>query len=201
MSFTIYNVEEDNIINQYNVENSETDNSSNQGVNFTIYDLIIIEGVNELQLLNNTGESGILIGYTAASNVQYSDQSQFFMKTNDIPATEILSFTNPNILRLPGNVVINSIEVINVKGGPIPIDTISEAVIITCKNDFIDFINIVGSIDPEQGVSLAEFNNTVIGSEITVPLDETNVFFYIPHFLSSPYDQYQLQITINYTLV
>jgi len=121
--------------------------------------------------------------------------------SNNIPATTI-SLQDPNILRLPGNAIINSIEVINVKGGPIPIDTISEATIITLKNPFfVDTINIVGSFDPPQLVSLSEFNNTVLGTEITVPLDETYIFYYLPNNLSSPYNQYQLQITINYTLV
>jgi hypothetical protein len=198
MSFVMYNVEEDDIYNQYALGNTTNTNQPNN----CVFNLITIEGVNELQLLNRE-EGNILIGYTAASNVQYSDQAQFFVISNDIPADDEIppSFTNPNILRLPGNAIINSIEVINVKGGPIFPDTNSEAIIFTCKNDFVDFINIIGSIDPTEGVSLSEFNNTVLGSEITVPLDETNVFLYIPNSLRPPYNQYQLQITINYTLV
>jgi hypothetical protein len=192
----MYNIEEDDIYNQYAVGNTTNTNQPNN----CVFNLITIEGVNELQLLNRE-EGNILIGYTAASNVQYSDQSQFFVISNDIPATDPISFADPNILRLPGNAIINSIEVINVKGGPILPDTNSEAIIVTCKNDFVDFINIIGSIDPTEAVSLSEFNNTVLGSEITVPLDETNVFLYIPNSLRPPYDQYQLQITINYALV
>lgn len=192
----MYNVEEDDIYNQYALGNTTNTNQPNN----CVFNLITIEGVNELQLLNRE-EGNILIGYTAASNVQYSDQVQFFVISNDIPATDPISFADPNILRLPGNAIINSIEVINVKGGPIFPDTNSEAIIFTCKNDFVDFINIIGSIDPTEGVSLSEFNNTVLGSEITVPLDETNVFLYIPNSLRPPYNQYQLQITINYTLV
>ena len=201
MSFTIYNVEEDDIYNQYAIGNTTNTNQPNN----CVFNLITIEGVNDLQILNKEGEAGVLIGYTAASNVIYSDQGQFFMLTDDIPADDELppSFTNPNIARLPGNAIINSISVINVKGGPIPTDIISEAGVFACKNGFTNIINIIGNITPPptEIIPLYDFNNPVIGSEIIEILDETYVFVYQPNNLDEPYDQYQLQLTINYTLV
>ena len=201
MSFTIYNVEEDDIYNQYAVGNTTNTNQPNN----CVFNLITIEGVNDLQILNKEGETGVLIGYTAASNVVFSDQGQFFMLTDDIPADDEIppSFTNPNIARLPGNAIINSITAINVKGGPIPTDIISQAGVLACQSGFTNIINVIGNVtsSPAEILPLSDFNNLVIGSEIIEILDETYVFIYQPNNLDEPYDQYQLQITINYTLV
>ena len=143
MSFTIYNVEEDDIYNQYAVGNTTNTNQPNN----CVFNLITIEGVNDLQILNKEGETGVLIGYTAASNVIFSDQGQFFMLTDDIPADDEIppSFTNPNIARLPGNAIINSITAINVKGGPIPTDIISQAGVLACQSGFTNIINVIGN--------------------------------------------------------
>lgn len=201
MSFTIYNVEEDDIYNQYAVGNTTNTNQPNN----CVFNLITIEGVNDLQILNKEGETGVLIGYTAASNVVFSDQGQFFMLTDDIPADDEIppSFTNPNIARLPGNAIINSITAINVKGGPIPTDIISQAGVLACQSGFTNIINVIGNVtsSPAEILPLSDFNNLVIGSEIIEILDETYVFIYQPNNLVAPYDQYQLQLTVNYTLV
>ena len=200
MSFTIYNVEEDDIYNQYAVGNTTNTNQPNN----CVFNLITIEGVNDLQILNKEGETGVLIGYTPASNVVISNQAQFFLLTDDIPADDnTLIFTNPNIARLPGNAIINSITAINVKGGPIPTDIISQAGVFACQSGFINVINVIGNFtsSPEELLPLSDFNNLVIGSEITEILDETYVFIYGPNNLVAPYDQYQLQLTVNYTLV
>lgn len=201
MSFTIYNVEEDDIYNQYAVGNTTNTNQPNN----CVFNLITIEGVNDLQILNKEGETGVLIGYTAASNVIFSDQGQFFMLTDDIPADDEIppSFTNPNIARLPGNAIINSITAINVKGGPIPTDIISQAGVLACQSGFTNIINVIGNVtsSPAEILPLSDFNNLVIGSEIIEILDETYVFIYQPNNLVAPYDQYQLQLTVNYTLV
>ena len=197
MSFRIYNLEEDDIYNQYELGNTTNTNQPNN----CVFNLITIEGVNDLQILNNEGET--LIGYTAASNVTRSDQGQFFMLTNDIPADNELTFTNPNIARLPGTAIINSISVINVKGGPIPTDISSQAGVIACKTGFTNIINIIGNVSsptPEL-IPLYDFNNSVIGSDEIGILDETFVFVFTPAYLVEPYDQYQLQLTVNYTLV
>ena len=48
MSFTIYNVEEDDIYKQYAVGNTTNTNQPNN----CVFNLITIEGVNDLQILN-----------------------------------------------------------------------------------------------------------------------------------------------------
>ena len=201
MSFTMYNVEEDNIINQYNVENSETGYSSNQGINFTVYDLIIIEGVNELQLLLNQYENP-LVGYTPI-NINESRVGQIIMKTNH--SNQPVTYSDSNIIRLPGRAIINSITGINVKGGPIPSETLTLIVGYFIKegqdpssNIFFGTYN--EGADP-TAISLSEFNNLVTGNTITEPLDESYIFVLYTEYLQEPYNQYQLQITIDYTLL
>ena len=200
MSFTMYNVEEDDIYNQYNVENSETGNVTNQGINFRVYDLIIIEGVNELQLLDNDYENP-LVGYTPI-NINESRVGQIIMKTNN--SNQPVTYSDSNIIRLPGRAIINKITCRNIKGGLIPTNTPSKIIGIFSKNGSnssnIFFGNYKKGVNLTT-ISLSEFNNIVTGNDIPEPVDETYIFSIYMEYLQEPYDQYQLEITIDYTLL
>jgi hypothetical protein len=196
----MYNVEEDDIYNQYNVENSETGNVTNQGINFRVYDLIIIEGVNELQLLDNDYENP-LVGYTPI-NINESRVGQIIMKTNN--SNQPVTYSDSNIIRLPGRAIINKITCRNIKGGLIPTNTPSKIIGIFSKNGSnssnIFFGNYKKGVNLTT-ISLSEFNNIVTGNDIPEPVDETYIFSIYMEYLQEPYDQYQLEITIDYTLL
>ena len=195
-SFVLYDIEEEDILNQYNVDDSEAGNSNQSGSNFTVYNLLTIEGVNDLQIQNNdSGYGTLLIGYTPITDDIPTSYGICFLTENDLdyinPQTDP---TNPYILRVPNNAKINRITVKNAKNSPITIDVL--CVIYTGNPSGLGSIKfIIG----EQfiPVNLPIFNSTQIGQEITEPLDNSYFFVLNPDASILPN---QLEINIYYTI-
>jgi hypothetical protein len=192
MSFTIYNLEEHYMYQEYldiNVpnENEVSNELSNE----------ISNHINE--------DKNLLIGYTPI-NIKESRLVQFFMKTNnDLNPINLQSaYTDTNVIRLPGKAIINKITAINIKGGLIPENTPTKIIGIFSKNGTnisnIFFGSYLKGVNLTQ-ISLSAFNNIVIGNNVADPVDETYIFSIYTEYLQEPYDQYQLQITIDYTLL
>jgi hypothetical protein len=200
MSFSVYDIEEEDILTEYALAESGISGGNN---GFSVINLETYEAVIELLLLNNSSDSEILVGYTCDTNTEIpdSDSPLWFLKTNDI--TQYIEYTdisNPNILRLPSKSKINRIVFRNVKNGPI--SPTGSNVLITCLegDDIERRIDIVGNsyTDPTKGINLQNFNNNVIGASISQEVDETYNFVVSP--VSYPKDSgYQIQMTIYYT--
>ena len=207
MSFTMYNLEDHYIYDEYLYDNMS---SINQRDNELINDLcnqpdneLINELYNQVNQVNEY--KNLLIGYTPI-NIKESRVVQFFMKSKieSNPITLQSAYADSNVIRLPGRAIINKITCRNIKGGLIPTNTPSKIIGIFSKNGSnssnIFFGNYKKGVNLTT-ISLSEFNNIVTGNNIPEPVDETYIFSIYMEYLQEPYDQYQLEITIDYTLL
>ena len=196
MSFTIYNLEEHYMYQEYlDINELSTNELSNEPSNE-----LSNEPGNEL----SNEHKNILIGYTPI-NIRESRLVQFFMKSNNHsnPVNLQAAYADTNVIRLPGKAIINKITGINVKGGPIPENTPSKVIGIFSKNGSKSSNMFFGNYNKGvslTSISLSAFNNTVTGNNVPEPVDETYIFSIYMEYLQEPYDKYQLEITIDYTL-
>ena len=195
-NFLTYDIEEADILNQYNVDNSETGNSNQSDSNFTVYNLGTIEGVNDLQIQNNdAGYGTLLTGYTPITDNIPTSYAIYFLTENDLdyvnPETDP---SNPTILRVPDNAKINRITVKNAKNSPIISDVI--CIIYTANASGIGSVKLIIG-DQFTPVNLSIFNSTQIGNKIIEPLDNSYFFVLNP---DNPIIPNQLEINIYYTI-
>lgn len=197
-NFLTYNIEEDDIINQYNVDNSEAGNSNQSGRNFTIYNLVTIEGVNDLKIQNDVGYGTLLIGYTPITDNIPTSYSLYFLTENDLDYVNALTDpSNPTILRVPDNAKINKIIVKNAKNETITTDNILCIIFTGIPFNSGSLKNIIGNISPSLPVDFNIFNSPQIGEEIVETIDSSYIFILNVDDSILPN---QLEINIYYTI-
>jgi hypothetical protein len=198
-SFVLYDIEKDDILNQYNVDNSESGNSNQSGSNFTVYNLVTIEGVNDLQIQNNeSGYGTLLIGYTPITDNLSESYGLYFLTENNLDYIDAQEDpTNTNILRVPNNAKINKIIVKNAKNQAIISNVL--CIIFTTTSDSSIIKPIIGNFDPPSPspVNFNIFNSQQIGQEIIEPLDSS--YFFVLNIDDSIIPN-QLEINIYYTI-
>ena len=198
-NFLTYDIEEADILNQYNVDNSETGNSNQSDSNFTVYNLGTIEGVNDLQIQNNdAGYGTLLTGYTPITDNIPTSYAIYFLTENDLdyvnPETDP---SNPTILRVPDNAKINKIIVKNAKNQEITTDTILCIILTGVPPDIGTLKNIIGNLSPPSPVNFNIFNSPQIGEEIVETIDNSYLFVLTVDASILPN---QLEINIYYTI-
>ena len=197
-NFLTYNIEEDDIINQYNVDNSEAGNSNQSGINFTIYNLLTIEGVNDLKIQNDIGYGTLLIGYTPITDDIPTSYSLYFLTENDLDYVNALTDpSNPTILRVPDNAKINKIIVKNAKNETITTDNILCIIFTGIPFNSGSLKNIIGNFSPSLPVDFNIFNSPQIGEEIVETIDSSYIFILNVDDSILPN---QLEINIYYTI-
>jgi hypothetical protein len=199
-SFNIYDLEENDILIQY-----ELNSSSNSGNNsFTVFNLDIIEGVNQLDI-NGQDDLLLAIGYTPITDAQVGNYNYYFFKNNNYNWT--LDLFDPNILTIPDNATIKNVTFQNVKGGPI-IDNIcyiKAGIVYNIPNPPtpVTLYQLLGSENAsleynsqfnEPVLSTANLSNAPKGQILCfVMIDSTSNLLFNPTI-------YQLQINVYYTL-
>ena len=201
-NFVTYDLDSIDIENQY--ELNSTNSSENNS--FIIYNLITIEGVNELQLENIDNNSNWLsvIGYTPVTNVTPDSRLYGFVNENNLPYVDVITDPeNLTLFRVPDNCIIQRITCINIKGEPIPPDISEKCRIFTVK--FVDPDSLTYIIGTEtDAVDFDIFNNLTDGNTTFFILpDSTSLFIFsmrIPESDNTFFERYQLKFTVYYTL-
>ena len=210
-SFILYDIIKDDIENQYALGNTLTLNQPNN----CIFNLEIIEGVNELQLENgygyvpqyryiykyvdmigdeSEGEGDVLIGYTPISDNGSNLYYAFLKNSASSYVNFVLNSKDNNLLKIPKNTKINKIIFTNIKGGIIPNDILQKCKIFISSSYRSQYIL--------NNINFSEFNNNVEGNlNFSTKDDDSYIFL----FTGSPYsslitEKYQLQIKIYYSI-
>ena len=205
-NFVTYDLESIDIENQYEL-NSTNGLSSVNNNSFVVYNLITIDGVNQLQLENiETNDWLSAVGYTPVTNLTPELRLYGFVNEDNLPYVDVITDSeNLTLFRVSSsdNFIIQRITCINIKGGPIPDDISELCKIFTIKITDPDSLTYIIGTD-EEGVKFDIFNNLIDGNtSFSVPPDNTSLFVFtmrIPESANDFFERYQLKFTVYYTL-
>jgi hypothetical protein len=202
--FIVEDIESNDIDNQYALQVNSNGLSSVNNNSFVVYNLITIDGVNELQLENIESNWLSVVGYTPVTNVTPDSRLYGFVNEDNLPYVDVITEPeDPTLFRIPDNCIIQRITCINIKGGPIPPDISEKCKIFTVK--FADPDSLTYIIGTEtEGDNFDIFNNLKYGNTtFSIVPDSTSLFIFtmrIPESANDFFKIYQLKFTVYYTL-
>lgn len=174
-NFTITDVIEDEIQNGYAVQTLTSNQPATTG--FAVSNIIVAEGVNALALEGTSEDLEVVVyAYTPRTNTDNIDADgtyAFVVSDNLNYVAYPPPFNNPDIFRLPNNIIITSINYKNINN--IGADY-GEIVAYTLKSDQTLFIPILGTPDRGGLINLNILNTETSGSVPIEAIDNTYLF-------------------------